>query len=99
MRHKTEHKSFGDFVKLYTVGQHTKLEKKYGVQKATNNAVKIQRYPSDIGLGSAYAVTLLLVHFAPMPFSNKYVAQVGGVLAGLVFNFTLSRIFVFKKRA
>ena len=37
-----------------------------------------------------------LVRFAPPPLDNLYLALVAGVLAGLVFNFTLSRILVFK---
>ena len=37
-----------------------------------------------------------LVRFAPPPFDNLYLALVVGVLAGLVFNFTLSRTMVFK---
>lgn len=37
-----------------------------------------------------------LVRYAPPPFDNLYVALVAGVLAGLVFNFTLSRTMVFK---
>jgi putative flippase GtrA len=49
-----------------------------------------------IGAVVNYGVSLLLVHYAPTPFSNKYVAQACGVLAGLVFNFTLSRMMVFK---
>jgi len=49
-----------------------------------------------IGAVVNYAVSLLLVHYAPSPFGNKYVAQACGVLAGLVFNFTLSRMMVFK---
>ena len=43
-----------------------------------------------------YAVSVALVHGAPHPFDNKYVAQACGVLAGLVFNFTLSKKLVFK---
>jgi len=39
------------------------------------------------------------VHYAPEPFSNKFVAQACGVLAGLVFNFTLSSQMVFRKTA
>ena len=34
----------------------------------------------------------------PPPFNNKYVAQACGVLAGLVFNFTLSRRWCSKRR-
>ena len=37
-----------------------------------------------------------LVRFAPPPANNLYVALVLGVLAGLVFNFTLSKRLVFK---
>ncbi len=37
-----------------------------------------------------------LVRFAPPPLNNLYVALVVGVLAGLGFNFTLSRLMVFK---
>ena len=37
-----------------------------------------------------------LVRFAPPPVNNLYVALVLGVLAGLVFNFTLSKKMVFK---
>ncbi len=37
-----------------------------------------------------------LVRFAPPPVNNLYVALVVGVLAGLVFNFTLSKTVVFK---
>ena len=36
-----------------------------------------------------------LVRFAPPPLDNLYLALMVGVLAGLVFNFTLSRILVF----
>jgi putative flippase GtrA len=49
-----------------------------------------------IGAAFNYGASVLLVHFAPEPFSNKYVAQACGVLVGLVFNFTLSRKLVFK---
>ena len=37
-----------------------------------------------------------LVRFAPPPINNLYVALVLGVLAGLVFNFTLSKKMVFR---
>jgi putative flippase GtrA len=43
-----------------------------------------------------YAVSVLLLRYGPFPLNYKYVAQAMGVLAGLVFNFTLSRAFVFK---
>ncbi len=38
-----------------------------------------------------------LVRFAPLPFDNPFVAQAIGVLAGLVFNFTLSKRLVFRE--
>jgi putative flippase GtrA len=37
-----------------------------------------------------------LVRFAPPPVNNLYLALIVGVLAGLVFNFTLSKALVFK---
>jgi len=52
-----------------------------------------------VGAVVNYATALLLVHYAPEPFSNKFVAQACGVLAGLVFNFTLSSQMVFRKTA
>ena len=50
------------------------------------------------GLGAVvnYLCALMLVHYAAAPFSNKFVAQAVGVLAGLVFNFTLSKTLVFR---
>ena len=43
-----------------------------------------------------YAVALALVHYGPGWLGNLYIAQACGVLAGLVFNYTLSRILVFR---
>lgn len=37
-----------------------------------------------------------LVRFAPPPANNLYIALILGVLAGLIFNFTLSKKLVFK---
>lgn len=53
------------------------------------------------GLGALvnYLTALALVHYAPAPFSNKFIAQAIGVLGGLVFNFTLSRTLVFRIKA
>jgi putative flippase GtrA len=50
-----------------------------------------------IGAAVNYGVYAALVRFAPEPWSNVFVAQVIGVLAGLVFNFTLSKTLVFRK--
>jgi putative flippase GtrA len=49
-----------------------------------------------IGAVVNYSFALALVRYAAFPLSEKYVAQALGVLAGLVFNFTLSRTMVFK---
>jgi len=52
-----------------------------------------------VGAVVNYTTALLLVGYAPEPFHNKFVAQACGVLAGLVFNFTLSSRMVFRKPA
>jgi putative flippase GtrA len=52
-----------------------------------------------VGAVVNYATALLLVRFAPEPFSHKFVAQACGVLAGLAFNFTLSSRMVFRRPA
>ena len=49
-----------------------------------------------VGATINYTSSVLLVHFAPYPFSNKFIAQACGVLLGMVFNFTLSSKLVFK---
>lgn len=49
-----------------------------------------------VGAGVNYAVYALLVAQAAPPWNNLFAAQVTGVLAGLVFNFTLSRLLVFR---
>ena len=46
-----------------------------------------------------YAVSVALVRYAALPFNTPYAAQAVGVLAGLVFNFTLSRAIVFRNPA
>ena len=46
-----------------------------------------------------YAVYAALLRFAGEPFNDKYLAQACGVGAGLVFNFTLSRLLVFRAAA
>jgi len=51
-----------------------------------------------VGAAVNYAVYAALVRFAAPPWSNVFVAQVIGVLAGLAFNFTLSRTLVFRSR-
>jgi putative flippase GtrA len=49
-----------------------------------------------IGAVVNYGVYAALVAWAPGPWNNVFVAQVIGVLAGLVFNFTLSKTLVFR---
>ena len=51
-----------------------------------------------IGAAVNYGVYAALVAWAAPPLSNPFLAQVIGVLAGLVFNFTLSRTLVFTSR-
>ena len=50
------------------------------------------------GLGAVvnYAVYVSLLSFAPYPANIPYVALAAGTLVGLVFNFTLSKRFVFR---
>lgn len=43
-----------------------------------------------------YGLYAALVHSGPEPFNDKYVAQFLGVLAGMIFNFTLSHFLVFR---
>jgi putative flippase GtrA len=43
-----------------------------------------------------YATYSLFVSFAPAPFSNPLLATAIGVGVGLIFNFTLSKRFVFR---
>jgi putative flippase GtrA len=49
-------------------------------------------------LGGAvnYAIYASLVTFAPAPFDSPFLGVVAGTLAGLIFNFTMSKRFVFR---
>jgi putative flippase GtrA len=49
-----------------------------------------------LGFCVNYAVYAALVRFAPPPLNSPYVALACGTLTGLVFNFTLSKRFVFR---
>jgi putative flippase GtrA len=49
-----------------------------------------------IGAVVNYGSSVLLVLYAASPFNHKFVAQACGVLAGLIFNFTLSKKLVFR---
>ena len=53
---------------------------------------------NGVGALVNYGVYSLCVGFAPAPFSNPLVATAIGVGVGLVFNFTLSKRFVFTQR-
>ena len=50
------------------------------------------------GLGALanYALYVSLLRFAPPPTNNPYLALAAGTLFGLVFNFTMSKRFVFR---
>lgn len=52
------------------------------------------------GLGAIanYALYAGMLRFAPPPADNPYLALAAGTLFGLIFNFTLSRRFVFRPR-
>lgn len=43
-----------------------------------------------------YTVYASLVRFAPAPLNSPYIALAFGTLAGLIFNFALSKRFVFR---
>lgn len=51
------------------------------------------------GLGAIanYALYVGLIRFAPNPLDIPYVALAAGTLLGLVFNFTMSKRFVFRR--
>jgi putative flippase GtrA len=51
---------------------------------------------NGIGALVNYATSSLLVRYAPVPLGYPLVAVAAGVGVGLVFNFTLSKRFVFK---
>ena len=51
---------------------------------------------NSVGGAANVGSFLALTHFAPAPFNNINVAFVLGVLVGLVFNFTLSKMLVFR---
>lgn len=51
---------------------------------------------NGVGAVVNYGTSVLLVNLAGPPLDHKFVAQALGVLAGLIFNFTLSKKLVFK---
>jgi putative flippase GtrA len=73
----------------------------FRAQRARGIAGALQEWLKFMGANAVgalanYLTALALVHYATAPFSNKFVAQAIGVLAGLVFNFTLSKTLVFR---
>ena len=50
---------------------------------------------NSVGLAVNYAVYSAAITFAPIPLNNPYIALGLGTIAGLAFNFTLSKRFVF----
>jgi putative flippase GtrA len=51
---------------------------------------------NGLGAMANYALYVSLLRFAPPPANNPYLALAVGTLFGLVFNFTLSKRFVFR---
>lgn len=51
---------------------------------------------NTLGFAVNYAIYVSLVTFAPAPLNSPYVALAAGTLGGLIFNFTLSKRFVFR---
>lgn len=54
---------------------------------------------NSIGAAANFAVYVLLISRAPFPLNIPYIALAAGILAGLVFNFTLSKKLVFRTGA
>lgn len=54
---------------------------------------------NSLGAAINYGTFAALVHLAPAPLDNPYLATAAGVAVGLVFNFTLSRTLVFRARS
>ena len=70
-------------------------------RRARSLAGALQEWLKFIGANAVgavvnYGLSVFLVAYAAEPFSHKFVAQASGILAGLFFNFTLSKNLVFK---
>jgi len=52
---------------------------------------------NSVGAAANFAVYVLLIGYAPWPLNIPYIALAAGILAGLVFNFTLSKKLVFRR--
>jgi len=53
---------------------------------------------NSLGAAANFIVYALLIGNAPYPLNIPYIALAVGILAGLVFNFTLSKKLVFRKQ-
>jgi putative flippase GtrA len=53
---------------------------------------------NSVGAVVNYATYEASIHWAPWPLSNPYLALACGVLAGMMFNFTLSKRLVFRPK-
>ena len=53
---------------------------------------------NSIGAAANFAIYALLIGTAPWPLNIPYIALAVGILVGLVFNFTLSKKLVFRKK-
>lgn len=51
---------------------------------------------NSLGAAANFAIYALLIGDAPYPLNIPYIALAVGILAGLVFNFTLSKKLVFR---
>jgi len=56
------------------------------------------KFAAANGLGGIanYATYVTLLRFAPFPVNIPYIALLAGTFVGLIFNFTLSKRFVFR---
>ncbi len=72
--------------------------REHGAGTAHGMAREWAKFIAANALGGAvnYAVYAALVTFAPSPANNPFLGVVAGTLAGLVFNFTMSKRFVFR---
>ncbi|HEY0282173.1 MAG TPA: GtrA family protein [Rhizomicrobium sp.] len=51
---------------------------------------------NSLGAAANFAVYAALIGWAPWPLNIPYIALAAGILAGLIFNFTLSKRLVFR---